>query len=86
MNHDQKLAVIKSRTRRRMLFSMTTLVLYFAFILNWTEFGSILAQRLGKSHITGSLLMFCGLIVTFILLELLFLLLNQATTRSGEDV
>ncbi|MEQ9396991.1 hypothetical protein [Haliea sp.] len=86
MNHDQKLAVIKARTRRRMLFTFVTLLLYFAFILNWTGFGSMLAQRLGGSHITGSLLMFCCLIVLFILLELLFLLLNRATTRSGENL
>jgi len=40
---------------------------------------------LGASHITGSLLMFAALVVFFILLELVFLILNQATTRAGED-
>ena len=85
MDNTEKLAVIRARTRRRLGFSMTTLVLYFSFVLNWTGPGEWLAGRLGASHITGSLLMFAGLVVFLILLELLFLLLNRATTRLGEE-
>lgn len=85
MDNTEKLAVIKARTRRRLFFTLTTLVLYFAFILNWTTLGGWLSARLGSSYVTGSLLMFAGLIVFFILLELLFLLLNRSTTRLGEE-
>ncbi len=85
MDNAAKLQVIRARTRRRFVFTLITLLLYFSFILNWTALGDSLAGRLGMSHVTGSLLMFAALIVTFILLELVFLLMNRATTRSGED-
>lgn len=84
MDTAAKLQVIRARTRRRFVFTLITLLLYFSFVLNWTVVGDRLAERLGASHITGSLLMFAGLIVFFIFLELVFLLLNQATSRSGE--
>lgn len=84
LDNTEKLAVIRARTRRRLVFTLTTLVLYFSFVLNWTDSGAWLGARLGASHVTGSLLMFCGLVVVLILLELLFLLLNRATTRLGE--
>lgn len=85
MDTAAKLQVIRSRTRRRFVFTGITLLLYFSFILNWTDFGDRLAERVGASHVTGSLLMFALLVVFFILLELVFLVLNQATTRSGEE-
>ncbi len=85
MDTAAKLQVIRARTRRRLVFTLITLLLYFSFVLNWTSLGDRLAERLGASHVTGSLLMFASLIVFFILLELVFLLLNQATTRSGEE-
>ncbi|MFO7549898.1 MAG: hypothetical protein R6W80_00720 [Haliea sp.] len=85
MDTAAKLQVIRARTRRRFVFTLITLVLYFSFVLNWTAVGGRLGERLGASHITGSLLMFAALIVFFILLELVFLLLNQATSRSGEE-
>jgi len=85
MDTEAKLQVIRARTRRRFVFTAITLLLYFSFVLNWTPVGDRLAERLGASYITGSLLMFAGLVVFFILLELVFLRLNQATTRSGEE-
>ncbi len=85
MDTAAKLQMIRARTRRRFVFTLVTLVLYFSFVLNWTAVGEGLARRLGMSHVTGSLLMFAALIVFFILLELVFLLLNRATTRSGEE-
>lgn len=84
MENAEKLAVIRVRTRRRLVFTLMTLVLYFSFVLNWAGFGDWLGARLGASHVTGSLLMFVALVVVLILLELLFLLLNRATTRLGE--
>lgn len=85
MDTAAKLEVIRARTRRRLVFTVITLLLYFSFVLNWTAVGDRLAERLGASHITGSLVMFAALIIFFILLELVFLLLNQATSRSGEE-
>lgn len=85
MDTAAKLRIIRARTRRRFVFTLITLVLYFSFVLNWTAAGDRLAERLGATHITGSLLMFASLVVFFILLELVFLLLNRATTRSGEE-
>lgn len=85
MDTAAKLRVITARTRRRFVFTGITLLLYFSFVLNWTDLGDRLAERLGGSHVTGSLLMFASLVVFFILLELVFLLMNQATTRSGEE-
>ncbi|MDO8861969.1 hypothetical protein Q6D67_09665 [Haliea sp. E1-2-M8] len=85
MDEAAKLRVIRARTRRRFVFTGITLVLYFSFVLNWTAVGDSLAERLGASHVTGSLLMFVSLVIFFILLELVFLVLNQATTRSGEE-
>jgi uncharacterized membrane protein (DUF485 family) len=85
MDTDAKLQVIRARTRRRFVFTLITLLLYFSFVFNWTAAGGRLAERLGASHVTGSLLMFASLVVFFILLELVFLVLNQATTRSGEE-
>lgn len=85
MDEAAKLRVIRARTRRRFVFTGITLVLYFSFVLNWTAVGDSLAERLGASHVTGSLLMFASLVIFFILLELVFLVLNQATTRSGEE-
>jgi hypothetical protein len=52
-----------------------------SYVLNYTEGGSFLAEPLGDSHVTGSLAMFAGLIVIYILLELLFLALN----RDGDE-
>ncbi|QIB64931.1 hypothetical protein [Kineobactrum salinum] len=84
MDNNQKLVFIRARTRRRLLFAALILALYFSFTLNWTGFGATLAGRLGGSYITGSLLMFAGLIVVFIALEFLFIWLNRAFEPEGE--
>lgn len=66
---------IKRKIKQRLLFSLVALVLYFSFVLNWTNFGAGLRETIGDSHITGSLVMFVMLIVVFILSELLFIYL-----------
>ncbi len=76
MDNDNKLRLIQAKTRRRLLFTLLTLILYFSFILNWTDTGAVLTRRLGDSHITGSLLMFAATIILLVLLELVFLLIN----------
>ena len=76
MDNTNKLRLIQAKTRRRLLFTLLTLILYSSFVLNWTDTGAALTRRLGESHITGSLLMFASTIILLVLLELVFLLIN----------
>ena len=73
LEEDAMLRAVKRKTRYRLAFALVTLVLYFAYLLNYLPSGEFLAQRIGSGWVTGSLAMFVGLIVSFILLELLFL-------------
>lgn len=77
MTEAEKMKFVKQKIVQRFLFSLISLTLYFTFALNWTETGSILRERIGTSHITGSLVMFVSLILGFILLELLFIWLSH---------
>jgi len=77
VTEQQRLEAIRRKTRHRLGFALLVLVLYFAYVLNYLPLGSFLGERLGESWVTGSLLMFAGLIVAFILLELVFLVLNR---------
>ncbi len=77
MDNDKKIQIIKTKTRRRYIFAVMTLALYFSFALNWTEAGAGLGVLIGDSHISGSVLMFAGIIVTMVCFELLFLALNR---------
>lgn len=77
MTEQQRLEAIRGKTRQRLGFALLVLVLYFAYVLNYLPLGSFLGERLGESWVTGSLLMFAGLIVAFLLLELVFLVLNR---------
>ncbi len=81
MDNDKKIAIIKRKTRRRYVFTLMTLALYFSFALNWTEAGSSLGVLLGDTHISGSVVMFAGIIIIMVCFELLFLALN----RDGGD-
>ena len=74
---DNKIENIKRKTRRRFAFAGITLAMYFTFVLNWTESGAALGSLLGDSHISGSILLFAGLIVVMIGLEIIFLLMNR---------
>jgi len=74
---DNKIEAIKRKTRRRFVFAGITLAMYFTFVLNWTEAGAALGSLLGDSHISGSILLFAGLIVLMIGLEVIFLLMNR---------
>lgn len=81
MSDSDKLAAIRAKTRTRLLFALVTLGCYFAFVMNWVDGPDrALAQTLGESHINGSLLFFVGLIILFILLELLFLFIYRLTS------
>jgi len=74
---DRKLEFVQRKTRRRLVFTAVHLVLYFSFMLNWTETGGFLREHLGTSPVTGSILMFVALIVIFIALEFLFIALGR---------
>lgn len=77
MENNKKIKLIKRKTRRRYIFAVMTLALYFTFALNWTDAGAGLGLLLGDSHISGSIVMFAGIIVLMISFELLFLALNR---------
>lgn len=86
MTEQEQLQFIRRKTRQRLAFALVSLSFYFAFVLNYLPMGHFLSNRLGDSYVTGSLLMFAGLIVLFIILELVFLVLNRDadTTDKGE--
>lgn len=73
----EKMQFVRKKTIQRFLFSLISLTLYFSFAFNWTAAGSTLRERIGESHITGSLVMFVLLILGFIVLELLFIWLSH---------
>ena len=75
--NDPRLEQVQRKTRRRLLFTAVHLVLYFTFTLNWTQLGAFLSEPLGGGPLTGSLLMFVVLVVTFIALEFLFLSIDR---------
>jgi uncharacterized membrane protein (DUF485 family) len=72
---------IRRKTRLRFLFTITTVGLYFSFVLNYTETGGRYISALALGAIPGPLVMFALLVVSFILLELLFLF--RARERAG---
>jgi len=74
---EHQLETVRRKTRLRLLFSGAHLILYFSFALNWTEWGQALRAPLGDSPITGSVLMFCSLIVFFVGMEFLFFFISQ---------
>ena len=73
MQGDDKLAAIHRKTRQRYTYALITMVLYFSFTLNYTESGGALIARLAIGDIPGAVVMFALLVVTFIVLEILFL-------------
>jgi predicted branched-subunit amino acid permease len=77
VDKNDKLQIIQRKTRQRLIFAGISLCFYFSYVLNYTS-GSSLGDRLGTSHVTGSLLMFVLLILSFIGLELLFLAINRS--------
>lgn len=81
MDTDKRLELIRRKTRRRYVFALMTLAVYFTFVLNWTEAGAGLGNFLGDTHISGSLVLFAGLIILMIVFEIIFLALN----RSGDE-
>jgi uncharacterized membrane protein (DUF485 family) len=85
VSDSDKLRAIRAKTRMRLLFSLVTLCAYFAFVLNWIDGpDQVLASPVGDSPLNGSLLFFIGLIVGFILLELLFLYIYRVTSGGGK--
>jgi uncharacterized membrane protein (DUF485 family) len=77
MDHNQKLQAVRRKTRQRLGFTLLTLVMYFTYVLNYTEGGAFLGEKLGDTYITGSLVMFASLIVLFLGLEIVFMVLNR---------
>lgn len=81
----EKLRVVAARTRRRLAIAFVTIACYAAFVINWTPLGAGLRQPLGEHPATGSLLMFAGLIVLFLLLELGFLAAYLRSRGRGQN-
>lgn len=81
----QKLqGIVRRKTRQRLVFALVTLALYFCYLFNYLPAGDFLRRPLGASPLNGSLAMFAGLILVFIIFELLFLALNR-DDRAGGD-
>ena len=79
------LNAVRRKTRKRLAFALVTLVFYLAYLLNYLPVGNFLRERLHGSWVTGSLAMFAGLIVLFILLELVFLRLDSDDDPDAEE-
>jgi len=84
-NDTEKLRVVAVRTRRRLVLTLVTMACYFAFVINWTPLGRGLHQPLGEHPATGSLLMFAGLIVLFLSMELGFLMHYLRSRGRGQN-
>lgn len=69
-------ALIRRRNRRRFVFSALTIALYFSFVFNWTDGGALLARRVSGSLLTGGILMFIALVISFTVLEYIYLRLS----------
>jgi hypothetical protein len=74
---DPRLDYVHVKTRRRLVFSAIHLLLYFSFALNWSELGNGLRQQLGDGPMTGSMLMFVILVLSFLAIECVFLLFDR---------
>jgi uncharacterized membrane protein (DUF485 family) len=83
MDKNEKFKAIKRKTRQRIVFSLITMALYFSFVLNYTSGGSSLIEALGSAHIPGALVMFAGLIIVFVILELVFLFISRERSSNG---
>lgn len=77
MSTEKKLAAIKRKTRQRLVFTLFTMCLYFSYVLSYTSAGAFLSDTLGDSNVSGSLALYVGLIIVFIMIEVLFLALNR---------
>jgi len=77
LEDNEILRVVRRKTRLRLSYALIALALYFAYLLNYLPSGNFLRERLGSSWISGSLAMFAGLIVVFIVLEMLFLFVDS---------
>lgn len=84
MADEEILKTVRRKTRQRLAFALVTLIFYLAYLLNYLPLGVFLRERLQGSWITGSLAMFAGLIVLFILLELIFLRLDSDDDPDAE--
>lgn len=71
------LKTVRRKTRQRLAFALVTLICYLAYLLNYIPLGAFLRERLQGSWISGSLAMYGGLILLFIVLELIFLRLDS---------
>lgn len=73
MQDNEKLVIVHRKTRQRYLYTLAVMVLYFSFVLNYTEHGLGLVNRMAIGKVPGPLVMFAFLVFAFIALEVLFL-------------
>ncbi len=85
MLEEQRLKAIKRKTRQRLGFTAVTMALYFTYVLSYTDGGAFLGETLGDSHISGSLALYVFLIVVFIVLEVIFLVINAEKKSSDTE-
>ncbi len=85
MTTEEKIKAVKRKTRQRLIFTAMTMVLYFSYVLSYTNMGSFLSDTLGESHVSGSLALYAALIVIFIIIEVFFLYLNADKKAQGGE-
>lgn len=71
-NNNNKKALIKTRVKRRLFYSVVTILLYSSFVLFYTPAWEYFSASFGNSHINLGMLWFIFVIVAFLLLEYLF--------------
>ena len=83
-DNDKKLAAIRKKSQQRFLFAGITLALYMSFVLPYTQMGSFLNKTLGDSLISGALVLFVALILIFLVMEYLFIHINEKNDQEQD--
>jgi uncharacterized membrane protein (DUF485 family) len=83
-SNGQTLQRIHARSRRRAWYSVFILSSYALFLLPYTAAGAFLQQPLfDGTRFTGVMLLFCSLVVVFLVLELVYLLQRDREDAHG---
>jgi uncharacterized membrane protein (DUF485 family) len=85
LEENEVLRAVRRKTRLRLGYALIALALYFSYIFNYLPGGNFLKERLGSSWVSGSLLMFAGLIVLLIFLEMLFLFVDSDDDPEADE-
>jgi hypothetical protein len=85
LEEKEVLRAVRRKTRLRLGYALIALVLYFSYLFNYLPSGNFLKERLGSSWVSGSLLMFAGLIVLLIFLEMLFLFVDSDDDPEADE-